>query len=342
MAGLANALDKTWGFPEADRPAHRLSVIIPVFNEVENIDPLMDRLFGALDSLFPGGMGAFEVIAVNDGSTDGSLRKLKARAQLRPELKVVDFRRNYGQTAALFAGIQFARGEVLVSIDADLQNDPEDIPLLLARLEEGADVVSGWRKDRQDARWRRNFVSRVANRLISWISGVRLNDYGCTLKAYRRDVIKGVRLYGEMHRFLPIYARWMGATVVEIPVRHNPRRFGKSNYGLTRIVKVTLDILVIRFLDRYMTKPIYVFGSFGLLAITFSFATLALALCLRLFDGISLIQTPLPLLAAMAFLVGCMSLLMGLLAEIVVRTYFESQRRPPFLVRELTNFEIGV
>lgn len=341
MAGFANVLDKTWGVTDVDRPTHRLSVIIPVCNEAESVDPLMERLFTVLDRHFSGLPGAFEIIAVNDGSTDESLGKLKLHAKTRPELKVVDFRRNYGQTAAILAGIEFASGEILVSIDADLQNEPEDIPLLLAKLEEGADVVSGWRKDRQDARWRRNFLSRVANRLISWISGVKLHDYGCTLKAYRRDVIKGVRLYGEMHRFLPVYARWMGAKVVELPVRHSPRRFGKSHYGLKRIVKVTLDILVIRFLDRYMTKPIYVFGSFGLLAIAFAFATLALALCLRFFDQISLIETPLPLLAAMAFLVGCMSLLMGLLAEIVVRTYFESQRRPPFLVRELTNFEAG-
>jgi len=337
MAEIVGALDKTWGLLEADRPTRRLSLLIPIYNEVESIDPLMERLFAVLDRHFC--PGTFEVIAVNDGSTDGSLQKLKAHASRRPELRVVDFRRNYGQTAAMLAGIQFAQGEVLVSIDADLQNDPEDIPLLVAKLEEGADVVSGWRKDRKDAKWRRNFVSRVANRLISKISGVKLNDYGCTLKAYRRDVIKGVRLYGEMHRFLPIYAKWMGARVVEIPVRHNPRQFGKSKYGLERIIKVTLDIMVIKFLDRYMAKPIYIFGGFGLLAIAFSFATLALALALRLSEGISLIQTPLPLLAAMAFLVGCMSLLMGLLAEIVVRTYFESQRRPPFLVRELTNFE---
>ncbi|MGH7224721.1 MAG: glycosyltransferase family 2 protein, partial [Gemmataceae bacterium] len=306
MAGFASELDKTWGFAGIDRPAHRLSVIIPVCNEAESIDLLMGRLFNVLDAQFSGLPGAFEVIAVNDGSTDESLHKLKLHAEARPELKVVDFRRNYGQTAAILAGIEFASGEILVSIDADLQNEPEDIPRLLAKLEEGADVVSGWRQNRQDARWRRNFLSRVANRMISWISGVKLHDYGCTLKAYRREVIKGVRLYGEMHRFLPVYTRWMGARVVELPVRHSRRRFGKSHYGLKRIVKVTLDILVIRFLDRYMTKPIYVFGSFGLLAMAFAFATLVLALGLRLFDGVSLIETPLPLLAAMAFLVGCM------------------------------------
>jgi glycosyltransferase involved in cell wall biosynthesis len=339
--GFVDLLHKTWGLLEAEKLHHRLSVIIPIYNEIDSIDPLMDRLFGTLDRYFSDNPGTFEVIAVNDGSTDGSFQKLKAHALRRSELKVVDFRRNYGQTAAMLAGIEFSRGEVLVSLDADLQNDPEDIPLLLAKLEEGADVVSGWRKDRKDAKWRRNFLSVVANRLISWVSGIKLNDYGCTLKAYRRGAIRGVRLYGEMHRFLPIYAKWMGARVVEIPVRHYPRRFGKSKYGLKRIFKVLLDILVIKFLDRYMTKPIYIFGGFGLFSMALSFVVLSVALYLRLFEGVSLIQTPLPLLAAMAFLVACMSILMGLLAEIVVRTYFESQGRPPFLVRELTNFQDG-
>ncbi len=340
-AGFADALHKTWGLLEAEKPNHRVSVIIPIYNEVESIDPLMERLFATLDRHFADNPGAFEVIAVNDGSTDGSLHRLKAHALRRPELRLIDFRRNYGQTAALLAGIEFSRGDVLVSLDADMQNDPEDIPLLLAKLDEGADVVSGWRKDRKDARWRRNFLSRVANRLISWAADMKLNDYGCTLKAYRREAIRGVRLYGEMHRFLPVYAKWMGARVVEIPVQHHPRRFGTSKYGLKRIFKVLLDILVVKFLDRYMTKPIYIFGGFGLLSMVFSFAVLALAAYLRLFEGVSLIQTPLPLLAAMTFLVACMSILMGLLAEIVVRTYFESQGRPPFLVRELTNFGGG-
>ncbi len=196
-----------------------LSVIIPLYNEEENVAALMSRLFPVLDSL----LSPYEVIIVDDGSTDGSFRALEQEAATRPHLKVIRFRRNYGQTAAMMAGIDHAQGEVLVSLDADLQNDPDDIPLLLAKLDEGYDVVSGWRKNRQDARFRRTFISRVANRLISSISGVRLNDYGCTLKAYRREVIKDVKLYGEMHRFIPIYARWLGARVTEIPVRHHPR-----------------------------------------------------------------------------------------------------------------------
>jgi dolichol-phosphate mannosyltransferase len=336
--GIADVLHKTWGLLEAEKLHHRVSVIIPIYNESDSIDHLIDSLFDTLNRYFSDNPGTFEIIAVNDGSADDTLQRLKAHARRRSELKVVDFRRNYGQTAAMLAGIEFSRGEVLVLLDADLQNDPEDIPLLLAKLEEGADVVSGWRKDRKDAKWRRNFLSAVANRLISWTLGMNLNDYGCTLKAYRRDAIRGVRLYGEMHRFLPIYAKWMGARVIEMPVRHHARCFGKSNYGLKRIFKVLLDLLVIKFLDRYITKPIYIFGGFGLFTMVLSFVVLSLALYLRLFEGVSLILTPLPLFAAMAFLVACMSILMGLLAEVVVRTYFESQGRPPFLVRELTNF----
>ena len=312
-----------------------LSVIVPIFNEEGSIDRLLERLFAVLDGL----QYRFEIITVNDGSRDTSLALLRAAAEHRPELKIVNFRRNYGQTAAMMAGIDHASGDIIVAIDADLQNDPDDIPALLAKLEEGFDVVSGWRKHRQDAAIRRNFVSRVANSLISRISGVPLSDYGCTLKVYRKEVIKGVRLYGEMHRFIPIYAAWQGAKVTELPVRHYPRQFGQSKYGLERIIKVVLDLMVVKFLDRHFVKPIYIFGGFGM----FSFALAGLAglymLYLKFFEGLSMIQTPLPLLAAMGFLVGVMSLLMGLLAEMLVRIYFESQNRSPYLVRDLTNFD---
>jgi glycosyltransferase involved in cell wall biosynthesis len=312
-----------------------LSVIVPIFNEEDSIDRLLEELFAVLDRL----EYRFEIIAVNDGSRDGSLALLRAAAERRKELKIVNFRRNYGQTAAMMAGIDHAAGDVIAAIDADLQNDPDDIPALLAKLEEGYDVVSGWRKHRQDAPIRRNFVSRVANLLISRISGVALSDYGCTLKVYRKDVIKGVRLYGEMHRFIPIYAAWQGARVTELPVRHHPRRFGQSKYGLERVAKVVLDLMVVKFLDRHFVKPIYIFGGFAL----FSFALAGLAgvymLYLKFFAGLSMIQTPLPLLSAMGFLVGVMSLLMGLLAEMLVRIYFESQNRSPYLVRDLTNFD---
>ena len=315
-------------------PLH-ISVIVPIFNEAESIETLLARLFAVLDRL----PHRFEIIAVNDGSRDGSLALLRAAARARPELKLVNFRRNYGQTAAMMAGIDHASGEIIVAIDADLQNDPDDIPALLDKLDEGFDVVSGWRKQRQDAPIRRNLVSRIANLLISRISGVPLNDYGCTLRAYRKDVIKGVRLYGEMHRFIPIYAAWQGARVTELPVRHHPRQFGKSKYGLERIIKVVLDLMVVKFLDRHFVKPIYIFGGFAV----FSFALSGLAaiymIYLKFAEGLSMILTPLPLLSAMGFLVGVMSLLMGLLAEMLVRIYFEAQNRAPYLVRDLTNFE---
>jgi dolichol-phosphate mannosyltransferase len=313
--------------------AKKISVIVPIYNEEGNIAALFEALLSVLSKLTPD----FEIIAVNDGSTDQSYEYLSAFAKQHQKLKVVNFRRNFGQTAAIMAGIEYSAGGVLVFIDSDLQNDPEDIPLLLNKLNEGYDVVSGWRQNRKDAAFRRNFVSRVANTVISWVSGVHLHDYGCTLKAYRADVIRGVRLYGEMHRFIPIYATWMGAKVTEIPVRHHERRFGQSKYGLERIVKVLLDLIVIKFLDQYFAKPIYIFGGFGLLSIFAALATVGLMIFLKLFKGISMISTPLPLLAAMMILVGTMSILMGLLAEMIVRTYFESQRRNPYEVRDVLN-----
>jgi len=315
-------------------PGAQLSVIIPVCDEEKNVPVLCDRLFEVLKSLPYG----FEVIAVNDGSKDGSLEALRRETAKHPEFKIVDFRRNFGQTAALMAGIDYSAGEIIVSIDADLQNDPDDIPLLVAKLADGYDVVSGWRKNRQDAAVRRVLVSRVANFIISLVSGVKLTDYGCTLKAYRRDVVKGIRLYGEMHRFIPIYASWMGARVIEMPVRHHARRFGRSKYGLGRVIKVLLDLMVVKFLDQYFVKPIYVFGGFGMLSLLVSFLAGSYLLYLKFGEGYSMIQSPVLLLAAMTFLVGVMSIFMGLLAEILIRTYFESQQRATYAVRELVNF----
>lgn len=314
-----------------------VSVVLPIYEEEESLPELMSHLFEVLDGL----KCTYELIAVNDGSRDHSSDVLRHIAETRSELRVIDFRRNYGQTAALMAGFDHARGDVIVTLDADLQNDPADIPTLLAKLDEGYDVVSGWRADRKDAAISRNFVSRIANALISSISGVKLRDYGCTLKAYRRDVMSNVRLYGEMHRFIPIYASWMGARVVEVPVHHNARRFGRSKYGLDRIVKVVLDLLVLKFLENYLVKPIYVFGGFGLLSGFASFLVVSWAIGLKLFTGLSLIQTPLPLLAAMLFLIGCVSMLMGLLAEMMMRTYFESQGGRAYLIRDRVNFEAG-
>ena len=312
-----------------------ISVIVPAKNEARNLPVLIERLFPVLRGL----NRSFEVVIVNDGSTDGSLEILRLLAGSYPELRIVDLARNYGQTAAMMAGIDHASGEVLVPIDADLQNDPADIPRLLAKLDEGYDVVSGWRKDRQDAAIRRNFVSRMANIMISKLSGVHLHDYGCSLKAYRRSVIGPVRLYGEMHRFVPIYASWYGARITELPVNHSPRLHGRSNYGLERVGKVILDLMVVRFLDRWIGKPIHIFGGFGLLWFAVSMLSMAYMLYLKFFDHLSMIQTPLPVLAAMSFMMGVMSICIGLVAEIVVRTYYESQGKTNYHAREVINME---
>jgi glycosyltransferase involved in cell wall biosynthesis len=313
----------------------KLSVIVPVFNEEGNIDILVDKLMSVLGRI----NCPFEVIIVNDGSTDRSGDLLTDAAMKYSEIKVINFRYNAGQTAALMAGIDHASGDIVVTIDADLQNDPEDIPGLLRELEEGADVVSGWRTDRKDAAIRRNLVSRIANMLISRISGIKLHDYGCTLKAYRKEVLGGMRLYGEMHRFIPIYASWMGARVVELPVRHHTRRSGESKYGLNRTLKVVLDLFVVHFFSRYLTKPMYVFGGFGVLSIIASMVIFVYAVYLKYFESTSLIQTPLPVLAAMFLLIGVTSILLGLLAEIIVRTYFEAQGIRSYKVRNLINFD---
>lgn len=310
-----------------------LSVILPVYDEAESLPGLLAQLFYVLD-----GLGcSYEVLVVNDGSKDGSIDVLKAASRQRRQLRVIDFTRNYGQTAALMAGFEHSRGEIVVTLDADLQNDPSDIPMLIDKIKEGYDVVSGWRADRKDAPFSRNFLSRVANALISHVSGVRLRDYGCTLKAYRRDIARNLRLYGEMHRLIPIYASWMGAKVVEVPVKHHARKHGVSKYGLMRVIKVVLDLAVVKFLENFLVSPIYLFGGFGFVTVLASFGVLGWALALKLFAGTSLIKTPLPILAAILFLIGCISTLMGLLAELMTRTYFESQSRRPYLIRERIN-----
>jgi glycosyltransferase involved in cell wall biosynthesis len=309
-----------------------LSVVIPIYNEEENLAPLYEALRPVLDGL---GKQA-EIIFVDDGSTDSSPQVLDRLAAADAQVRVVRLRRNYGQTAALMAAIQFSTGAVIIPMDGDGQNDPRDIPRLLAKLEEGYDVVSGWRKDREDTLSRRA-ASVAANWLISTLMGVKLHDYGCTLKAYRRDVVEEVRLYGEMHRFIPIYAAWEGARVTELVVDHHPRRFGHSKYGMGRIARVTLDLLILYFIDRAFDRPIQFFGKFGLGFILLAMATVALAVTLKIVNGISLIQTPLPLLAATTGLSGILFLLLGVLAEVQVRTYYESQNKPPYKVRLTRN-----
>jgi glycosyltransferase involved in cell wall biosynthesis len=313
-----------------------LSITIPLYNEEENIAPLYERLIRELERL----ARPFEIILVNDGSTDGSERALDALGAQDPRVKVIHFRRNFGQTAAMMAGIRYASGDIIVPMDGDLQNDPADIPKLLAKLDEGYDVVSGWRQDRKDHTLRRNFPSRVANLLISRISGVRLHDYGCSLKAYRKEVVKGVKLYGEMHRFIPIYASWEGGRVTEVPVSHHARIHGESKYGVDRVVKVVLDLIVVKFLAGYANRPIYVFGGFGIAAIGLALAAGLWAVYLKLFEATSFIQTPLPLLVVMLVVTGGMSILMGLLAEIIMRIYYEAQGKAVYLVKSTSNLDL--
>lgn len=308
-----------------------VTLTIPLFNEAENIPILHERVAAAMQRLGR----SWEMILVNDGSTDGSAAILDQIAANDAHVTVVHFRGNYGQTAAFMAGLDYARGKIIVPMDGDLQNDPDDIVRLLDKLDQGFDVVSGWRKDRKDNAIKRNLPSRIANNIISRVSGVHLHDYGCSLKAYRRDVLDGVKLYGEMHRFVPIYASWNGARVAEMEVTHHPRLYGESKYGLERIVKVVLDLMVVKFLFRYANKPIYLFGGFGLLNILCGMLAGVWALGLKLFGGVSLIQTPLPLLAVLLNATGVLSILMGLLAEMLNRTYHESQDKSVYRINRV-------
>jgi glycosyltransferase involved in cell wall biosynthesis len=310
-----------------------LSLFLPVLDEEENLRPMHAKIAAALDAL---GKTA-EVIFVDDGSTDKSLEILKEIAASDERVRVVSLRRNYGQTAAMSAGIDAAKGDILIPMDADLQNDPADISRLLDKLNEGYDVVSGWRKNRQDKLISRKIPSQIANRIISWIGGVKLHDYGCSLKAYRRDVIQDVKLYGEMHRFIPIYASWAGARVAEIPVDHHARTMGKSKYGISRTIKVVFDLMTIKFMASYQTKPIYVFGMFGMLAFLLSVISGIWAIVLK-FYGVSFIQTPLPVVTVVMLAISVQFFLMGLLAELSVRTYHESQDKAIYAVRERIGF----
>lgn len=306
-----------------------LSVAVPIYNEIDTLRELIDRVRAVLDPLEM----SYEILLVDDGSTDGSDKLMDELAAAHQPVKALHFRRNFGQTAAMAAGIDAAQGEVIVTLDADLQNDPADIPMLLEKMKEGYDVVSGWRHERKDA-GPRMFVSRVANKLISKITAIDLHDYGCTLKAYRREIIKDVRLYGEMHRFIPAWASWVGAKVVEMPVRHHPRRFGKSKYGMDRIVKVLLDLMTLVFMMRFSTKPIRIFGGFGLLVGLLGGLSFLAVILMKLLMGMDMTGNPFFLTGILLTFVGLQFLAMGLLGEINVRTYHESQNKPIYYLRE--------
>lgn len=311
-----------------------LSLFLPVLDEEENLRPMHAKIQEALKSLDK----TAEVIYVDDGSTDKSLQILREIAAEDDRVRVISLRRNYGQTAAMSAGIDAAKGEILIPMDADLQNDPKDIERLLNKLDEGYDVVSGWRKNRQDKLISRKLPSQIANKIISVIGGVHLHDYGCSLKAYRRDVLQDVKLYGEMHRFIPIYASWAGARVTEIPVEHHARTMGKSKYGISRTIKVIFDLMTIKFMASYQTKPIYVFGTFGLTTFLLSILAGIWAFVLKFIYGTSFILTPLPVIAIVLLAISMQFFLMGLLAEMLVRTYHESQDKSIYAVREKIGF----
>lgn len=311
-----------------------LSIIVPVYNEIDNIPLLYQAI---IDTIKPMGK-TWELIMIDDGSSDGSLTALEKLAEKDPEhVRIVSFRRNFGQTAAIAAGIDHSTGEVVVMLDADLQNDPTDIPMLLEKLEDGYDVVSGWRKHRKDQFITRTLPSHIANGLISSVTGVKLHDYGCTLKAYRREVITGFRLYGEMHRFIPVYANSIGARITELPVKHHPRKFGKAKYGLERTVKVILDLFVVKFLNAFANKPIYLFGGTGMLFISIAVALMLFLLVRRLGWGISVFDSPFFQISTMVFILGFQSILMGLIAELLVRTYHESQGKRNYVIKKTIN-----
>ncbi|MCE1254969.1 MAG: glycosyltransferase family 2 protein [Anaerolineae bacterium] len=310
-----------------------LSLIVPVYNEEENLPLLFQAVQAAMQPL----KLEWEVILVDDGSRDGSLKVLEELAEKDTRhVKVVALRRNFGQTAAIAAGIDHAGGDIIIPLDADLQNDPADIGMLIEKLNEGYDVVSGWRINRQDT-FSRTFPSHIANWLISQVTGVHLHDYGCTMKAYRREVLTDFRLYGEMHRFIPVYAAASGARITEMPVHHHPRKFGKAKYGLERTLKVVLDLFTVKFLTSYAKKPIYLFGGTGMSLIGISAVLLIFLFIRRVFFLVSVFESPLFIMAIMVAIMGFQSVLMGLIAELLARTYHESQDKATYTVRRTIN-----
>ncbi len=316
-----------------------LSIVVPIYNESECVESLCRRLNEILVSLDR----SYEILLIDDGSTDGTFEKLAAIQRELPHFRIIRFRRNFGQTAAMSAGFTHARGNIIVTLDADLQNDPADIPRLLEHMTEDTDVVSGWRRNRRDPLLSRKLPSRLANALISAFTGVKLHDYGCTLKAYRSSIVRDVRLYGEMHRFIPALAHWVGGRIKEIPVSHHPRRFGNSKYGISRITRVMLDLVTVKFLLRFSTRPIHVFGKIGLLAGGFGLVMLVFMVLAHLsalmFDtefAADFIKRPFWVMSAFMLVFFALQFIsMGLLAELQIRTYHESQSKPIYVIRDI-------
>ena len=308
-----------------------LSIVIPVLNEAENIEHLLFQLKAVLDSIDK----TSEIILVDDGSTDSSFEILERLQKSDDRLRVIRFRRNFGQSAAFSAGFDFAQGNIIITLDADLQNDPKDIPKLIQKLEEDYDVVSGWRVDRKDRFLTRRLPSIVANFIISIITGVKLHDYGCSLKAYRREIVKNIKLYAEMHRFIPALASWMGIKVSEVPVNHAPRIAGKSKYGFMRTIRVILDLLTVKFLLGYSTRPIQIFGLLGAISFALGIILGVYLSMIKLLFGQPLRDRPLLFLTILLIIFGVQLITMGLLGELVVRNYYESQNKPTYMIREI-------
>ncbi len=310
-----------------------ISIVVPVYNEQDNVNAVYSAISASLQA-----MGcSYEIVMVDDGSSDGSYSVLKGLAAKDPNLKVVRFRRNFGQTAAMSAGFDYAKGDIIIPMDGDLQNDPADIPRLVEKIHEGYDVVSGWRSDRKDTFITRKIPSLLANALISRLTGVHLHDYGCTLKAYRREVLDGINLYGEMHRFVPALASQYGAKVAELPVNHFPRLHGVSKYGISRTLRVVLDLITVKFLLAYSTKPIQLFGKWGIYTIAFGMLTGSMAVYMKLFEHLSMNRNPLLILTAFLLFMGIQFIVLGLLGELNARTYFESQGKPIYTVLDSIN-----
>lgn len=320
--------------PAKEKTKH-ISVVIPVFNEEENIELLYTKIKQSLDNLGK----EYEIIFIDDGSTDKTPALLHKIFREDRKVKGIIFRRNFGQTAAISAGFDYAKGEIIVTLDADLQNDPKDIPQLIEKIEEGFDVVSGWRAERKDPFFSRRLPSHISNWLISFFTGVKLHDYGCTLKAYRREIAKDIRLYGEMHRFLPALASWVGASIYEVKVSHHPRKYGKSKYGFSRINRGFLDLLTVKFLLSFAARPIQIFGKFGLVSIFLGFICGIILVVMKVVSRVDMTGNPFLYLSILFLLIGGQFISMGLLGEIISRTYHESQNKSIYFVKEVLDYK---